>query len=76
MIPLAAVILDSEVGRALAKRLSSEAPSAGDERRVQALEDEVKYLSETVQSLEEETRFIRNLLEKPRSTESASPGEG
>ena len=69
LIPLTAVILDSEVGRALARRLGSEGGAGGEEQRIRTLEDEVKYLSETVQSLQEETHFIRNLLEKPESTE-------
>lgn len=75
LIPLTAVVLDSEVGRALARRLGAGVDVDGGEQRIQALEDEVKYLSETVQSLQEESHFIRNLLEKPESTESRPPGE-
>jgi hypothetical protein len=76
MIPLTAIVLDSEVGRALARRLGGEAPGdeAG-EKRVKALEEEVQYLSQSVQSLQEETRFIRQLLEKPEEMEALPPGE-
>lgn len=75
MIPLTAVVLDSEVGRAWARRMGAEADPE-DAQRLQQLEDEVQYLSETVTSLQEETQFIRRLLEKPESTEAHPPGEG
>ncbi len=75
MIPLTAIVLDSELGRALARRMGSGTDDAPGEQRVKALEEEVHYLSETVQSLQEETRFIRDLLEKPKAHESLSSGE-
>lgn len=75
MIPFTAIVLDSEVGRALARRLGSGAESGQAEERVKQLEKEVQYLSESVQSLQEETRFIRELLEKPRPQESLPSGE-
>jgi hypothetical protein len=75
MIPLTAIVLDSEVGRALARRLGSGASDAEGAARLKQLEDEVKYLSETVQSIQEETGFIRKLLEKPKPQESLPPGE-
>ncbi len=75
MIPLTAIVLDSDVGRALARRLGSERPAANDEARLQNLEKEVRYLSETVTSLQEETQFIRQLLEKPESQPSLPSGD-
>ena len=75
MIPLTVIVLDSDVGRALARRLGSERPSASDEARLQNLEKEVRYLSETVTSLQEETQFIRQLLEKPESQPSLPSGD-
>ena len=76
MIPLTAIVLDSEVGRALARRLGGSTPAErASDARMKALEEEVEYLSETVQSLQEETRFIRQLLEKPKPQESLPPGE-
>lgn len=74
MIPLTAVVLDSEVGHALARRLGS-SERAAEEERLRALEDEVRYLSETVASLQEETQFIRRLLENPEPKETHPPGE-
>lgn len=75
MIPLTAIVLDSEVGRALARRLGAGESDAEGEARLRQLEGEVKYLSESVQSLQEETGFIRKLLEKPESGEALPPGE-
>lgn len=75
MIPLTAIVLDSEVGRALARRLGSGATEAEDEARLKRVEEEVRYLSESVQSLQDETTFIRQLLEKPKPQESLPPGE-
>lgn len=75
MIPLTAIVLDSDVGRALARRLGGGGAEGQGDGRVKALEKEVQYLSETVQSLQEETRFIRALLEEPKPQESLPPGE-
>ena len=66
MIPILAIVLDSSVGQALANRIAR-----GDEgrdspeidSRVQDLEAEVKYLGETLESLREETEFVRRLIE-------------
>ncbi|HSG80805.1 MAG TPA: hypothetical protein VLC48_01040 [Gemmatimonadota bacterium] len=75
MIPLTAIVLDSEVGRALARRLGSGTTDAEAQAKLQELEKEVQYLSETVQSLQEESRFVRQLLEKPKGQEALPPGE-
>ncbi len=74
MIPLTAIVLDSEVGRALARRLGSGEGAEG-EARLRRLEEEVKYLTQSVESLQDETGFIRKLLEKPKPQESLPPGE-
>ena len=67
LIPLTAIVLDSDVGRALARRLGAEDAPAEGGKRIEELEKDVRYLSETVNSLQEETQFIRKLLEKPES---------
>lgn len=63
-IPIVAIVLDSRVGEALADRISSgeEDPSER-ERRLEAIEAEVRYLSESLESLREETEFVRALVE-------------
>ena len=66
LIPILAIVLDSSVGQALANRIAR-----GDEERatreigarVGELEAEVKYLSASVESLREETEFVRRLIE-------------
>ncbi|UCC85104.1 MAG: hypothetical protein JSW46_09395 [Gemmatimonadota bacterium] len=75
MIPLTAIVLDSEVGRALARRLGSGEEHGEGEERLKQLEKEVQYLGESVQSLQEESRFIRALLEKPKEQEALPPGD-
>lgn len=75
VIPLTAIVLDSEVGRALARRLGASQSDVEGEARLKRLEEEVRYLSESVESLQDETGFIRKLLEKPKPQESLPPSE-
>lgn len=78
MIPLLAVVLDSQLGRALAARLERPDRSvpSGDEPRLAALEAELERLSQDVRRLEEETRFMQQLLEaRPEGGTALPPGE-
>ncbi len=53
MIPLVAILLDSDLGRALARRAEPRAAAEPElSQRVAALEEEVEYLSESVRSLQ------------------------
>ena len=66
MIPILAIVLDSQVGQALANRISrgesvKDAHRLGE--RVQQLEADIRYLSESVESMREETEFVRSLIE-------------
>lgn len=66
LIPLVAIVIDSQVGQALAERISS--GRAEDEElsaRLETMEAELRYLSEEVESLREESRFLRSLVEGP-----------
>ena len=63
LIPILAIVLDSPVGRALADRLSWEGEDEGLGNRMESLEAEVRYLSESLESLREETEFLRSLVE-------------
>lgn len=64
MVPILAIVLDSRVGEALADRISAgEEEPTERERRIEALEAEVRYLSESVETLREETEFVRALIE-------------
>ncbi|HWV56115.1 MAG TPA: hypothetical protein VNZ57_01470 [Longimicrobiales bacterium] len=64
LIPLASIILDSQLGRALAARLERR-PLQGDEaleRRLSLLESEVERIGRELQRLEEESEFLHRLL--------------
>ncbi len=75
MIPLTAIVLDSELGRALARRLGSGEAAGDEDKRLRLVEEEVRYLSAAVQSLQEEARFVRELLENRESEKALPPGE-
>lgn len=76
MIPLVAVILDSQVGRALAGRLEgSRGPESQSDRRLATLEGEVDRLSRELQRLDEESAFLHQLLEEKRAPGALPPGE-
>lgn len=61
LIPLVAVILDSRLGQALARRIEAGAP---DNARLRALENEVDRLGGEVERLREASEFVTRLLEE------------
>jgi len=67
MIPIIGIIIDSPIGRAIARRLEgpeSLPVSAADmARRLEAVESEVEDLQRSVQLLQEENQFLQRLLE-------------
>jgi uncharacterized protein YlxW (UPF0749 family) len=76
MIPLVAVVLDSQVGRALAARLEGgRSAESLSERRLAALEGEVDRLNRELQRLDEESEFLHRLLEEKRAPGALPPGE-
>lgn len=80
MIPLIAVVLDSQLGRALAGRLERGALRGEREDdtlspRVAALEAELDRLAQQVQRLEEESEFLHRLLESREQPPELPPGE-
>ena len=77
LIPLLAIVIDSQFGQALADRIS-----AGRDReagnlhgKVESLEADVRYLTESVESLREETEFLRSLLEGRTEPPGLTAGE-
>jgi hypothetical protein len=68
MIPIAGLIIDSPIGRALARRLEGPAAvptSLADlARDVELLRGEVDDLQRSVTSLQEENQFLQRLLEE------------
>jgi len=79
LIPILAIVLDSQIGNALADRLSGGSTRGELDGRIEALESEVRYLTATVEELREESRFLRALVEGETDEAQAprlrSPGE-
>jgi hypothetical protein len=68
MIPIAAILLDSPLGRSLARRLEGPGDGAGLpalERRVEVLEAELDDLHRSLAGVREELQFVQRLLEDP-----------
>jgi len=78
MIPLTAVVLDSQVGRALAARLerNRDGGELAGNPRLAALEGEVERLGRELQRLDEESAFLHRLLESKKPPEQLPPGDG
>jgi len=73
LIPIMGIVVDSPIGRALARRLEgpqATPPALADlAKKVDLLEAEVDDLMRSVQNLQDENAFLQRLLEDPqRST--------
>ena len=79
LIPILAIVLDSQVGRALASRLERRGLAQPDDllmERLGYLEGEVERLSKEIGRLDEEGRFLTKLLEeRPGGAGTLPPGE-
>ncbi len=78
MIPIAAIVVDSPVGRALARRLEgpSRVPPEVENlvRKMDLLEAEVDELGRAVEGLREENLFLQKLIEgAPRRPQLPPP---
>jgi len=72
MIPVAAILVDSPLGRSVARRLegagqgASPAPELRDlQRKVEALETEIEELNRSLAGMRDEVQFVQRLLEDP-----------
>ena len=78
-IPVLAIVLDSQIARALAARIENDGKNTIDAatvKRIANLEAEVDRLNGEVARLDEETEFLHRLLEnKPPSPTELPPGE-
>ncbi|MGY8779092.1 MAG: hypothetical protein ACKVIN_13350 [Longimicrobiales bacterium] len=75
LIPLVAIVLDSQVGRALASRLerpSLDRPSDLGAERIAYLEGEVERLANEVMRLAEEGQFVHRLLTEGKNSEGGA----
>jgi hypothetical protein len=77
LIPIIGIMVDSPIGRALARRLEGpeQTPAGlGDlSKRIELLESEVDDLMRSVQTLQDENAFLQRLLEDPSQRVSLPP---
>ena len=79
LIPLLAIVLDSQVGRALASRLERrglDGPGDLTGERIAYLEGEVERLTSEVIRLDEEGQFVHKLLTEGKEAGGGSLGPG
>jgi len=80
LIPIIGIVVDSPIGRALARRLEGpqETPPALSElaKKVELLEAEVDDLMRSVQTLQDENAFLQRLLEDPAQRSILPPPQG
>lgn len=77
LIPLLAIVLDSQVGKALAARIEQRglnSPADVTAERIAFLESEVERLSSEIERLDEQSEFVHKLLtERQPEREAALP---
>jgi len=79
LIPILGIVVDSPIGRALARRLEGPQTTPPDvatlAKRVDLLEAEVDDLNRNLQTLQDENAFLQRLLaDTSRSTLPPTPG--
>ncbi|HEX4628726.1 MAG TPA: hypothetical protein VH137_08045 [Gemmatimonadales bacterium] len=72
MIPITAILLDSPLGRSVARRLEGQGEAGGGgtavrqlERRLESLESDLADLNRSLAGMREELQFVQRLLEDP-----------
>ena len=78
LIPILAIVLDSQVGKAIAARLERRNLGAGEpgsHERLAHLEGEVERLGREVERLDEEGRFLQKLLAGRTRDDAQPPGD-
>jgi hypothetical protein len=77
LIPILGIVVDSPIGRALARRLEGPQQTPPDvlalAKRVELLEAEVDDLTRSMQSLQDENAFLQRLLADPSSRPTLPP---
>jgi len=78
MIPIFGILVDSPIGRALARRLEGGDPAVPPNlvelgKKVELLEADVDDLSRAVEALKEENQFLQRLLEESPSRPALPP---
>ncbi|MDH3206981.1 MAG: hypothetical protein OEO79_10235 [Gemmatimonadota bacterium] len=78
LIPLLAIILDSQVGKALAGRLERkglDGPADMTAERIGLLEGEVERLTREIERLDEQSDFVHKLLTERTEQGALPPGD-
>jgi uncharacterized SAM-binding protein YcdF (DUF218 family) len=79
LLPIMGIVVDSPIGRALARRLEGPqaSPPALTElaKKVELLEAEVDDLMRSVQVLQDENAFLQRLLEDPSQRRTLPPAK-
>ena len=79
LIPILAIVLDSDIGKAIARRLERGNRARGDglsHDRLVYLESELERLGQEVGRLDEESQFLHRLLAEHADPDSLPPGGG
>jgi TolA-binding protein len=79
LIPVAAILVDSPVGKSIARRMEGGGRAEGPppelrdvQRKVELLETELEDLNRSVTGMREELQFMQRLLEDPRRKKPTS----
>ena len=75
MIPIAAILADSPLGRSVARRLEGRSDAGQNavqqlEQRIAVLESELEDLSRSIVGMRNEVQFVQRLLEDPKKKQS------
>ena len=75
LIPVAAILVDSPLGKSVARRMEGRAEGPAPElrdvqRKVELLETELEDLNRSVAGMREELQFMQRLLEDPKKKRS------
>jgi hypothetical protein len=72
MIPITAILVDSPLGRSVARRLEGQGGGDGGgqgmrqlERRLEALETDLEDVNRSLAGMREELQFVQRMLEDP-----------
>jgi hypothetical protein len=75
MIPIVAILVDSPLGRSIARRLEGGGTGPTElgelHRKVDLLEGEMEELHRSVTGMKDELQFVQRLLEKPKTPGSS-----
>jgi len=80
LIPIIGIIIDSPIGRAMARRLEGPEAVPADvqmlAKKVDLLEAEVDDLNRAVEQLKDENVFLQKLIGEPREPRTLPPAAG